>query len=76
MQPFPHPIDATYKIRPRLVLEIFSTFESASNSKVTDSILAEFELVQDFMPVFVTSKFDEVPIKNERASMETQISHN
>ena len=38
---------------------------------MTDPILSEFILVQDFMPVLVTSKFDEVPIKNEQASLET-----
>ena len=27
------------------------------------------------MPVLVTSKFDEDPIKNERASLETPFSH-
>ena len=34
---------------------------------MTDQIRPEFELVWDFMPVLVTSKFDEDPIKNERA---------
>ena len=29
----------------------------------------------DFMAVLVTSKFDEDPIKNERASLETPFSH-
>ena len=33
------------------------------------------ELVWDFMPVLVTSKFNEDPIKNERASLETPFSH-
>ena len=32
-------------------------------SEVTDPIRPEFELVWDFMPVLVTSKFDEDPIK-------------
>ena len=44
-------------------------------SKVTDLIQLEFELVRDFMPVLVTSKFDEGPIKNEHASLETPFSH-
>ena len=35
----------------------------AHNSKVTDPIWPESELVQDFMPVLVTSKFDEDLIK-------------
>ena len=42
---------------------------------MTDSIQTEFELVWDFMAVLVTSKFDEDPIKNERASLETPFSH-
>ena len=33
------------------------------------------QLVRDFMPVLATSKFDEDPIKNERASLETPFSH-
>ena len=36
---------------------------------MTDPIQPEFELVPDFMPVLVTSKFDEDSIKNERASL-------
>ena len=47
----------------------------ARNSEVTDSIQPEFELICDFMAVLVTSKFDEDPIKNERASLETPFSH-
>ena len=47
----------------------------ACNSKVTDSIRPEFELCLDYMSVLVTSKFDEDPIKNERASLETPFSH-
>ena len=34
-----------------------------------------FELDQAFMPVLVTSNFDDDSIKNERASMETPFSH-
>ena len=41
------------------------------NSKVIDPIQPEFELIQDSMPVLVTSKFDKDPIKNEPASLET-----
>ena len=33
------------------------------------------ELVQAFMPVLVTSNFDDDSIKNEWASMETPFSH-
>ena len=35
----------------------------------------KIELDQAFMPVLVTSNFDDDPIKNERASMETAFSH-
>ena len=42
---------------------------------MTDPVQPEFQLVRDFMPVLVTSKFDEDPIKNERPSLETPFSH-
>ena len=45
------------------------------NSEETDPIRPEFKLVRDFMPVLVTSKFDEDPIKNEQANLETPFSH-
>ena len=35
----------------------------------------KIELNQAFMPVLVTSNFDDDSIKNERASMETAFSH-
>ena len=35
----------------------------------------KFELDQAFMPVLVTSNFDDDSIKNEPASMETPFSH-
>ena len=38
-------------------------------------IRPEIELMQAFMPVLVTSSFDDESIKNERASMETTFSH-
>ena len=38
-------------------------------------IRPEIKLVQAFMPVLVTSSFDDDTIKNERASMETPFSH-
>ena len=43
----------------------------ASNSKVSSVIWPEIKLVWAFMPVLVTSNFDDDSIKNERASMET-----
>ena len=36
---------------------------------------SEIKLVQAFMPVLVTSNFDDDLIKNERASMEAAFSH-
>ena len=47
----------------------------ASNSKVSSLIWPEIILVRAFMPVLVTSNFDDYSIKNERASMETPFSH-
>ena len=47
----------------------------ARNSEVTDSIQPEFKLVWDIMAVLFTRKFDEDPIKNERASLEKTFSH-
>ena len=38
-------------------------------------IRPKIELDQAFMPVLVTSNFDDDSIKNERASMETPFSH-
>ena len=47
----------------------------ASNSKVSSLIRPEIKLVRAFMPVLVTSNFDDDLIKNERASIETAFSH-
>ena len=47
----------------------------ACDSKVTDPIPLEFELVRNFMPVLVTNKFDKDLIKNKCASLETPFSH-
>ena len=38
-------------------------------------IRPEIKLFQVFMPVLVTNNFDDDSIKNERASMETPVSH-
>ena len=46
----------------------------ASNSKVSSLIQPEI-LVRAFIPVLVTSNFDDDTIKNERASMEIAFSH-
>ena len=42
---------------------------------MTDPIWPGFERIRAFMPVLITSKFDEDPIKTERASLETPFSH-
>ena len=46
-----------------------------SNSKMSGVIRSKIELDRAFMPVLVTSNFDDDSIKNERASMETPFSH-
>ena len=84
MQPFPHPNDATHKIWSRLTnwLQRYSSSKvwnfchsRASNSKLSGLIRPKIELDQAFMPVLVTSNFDDDSIKNEQASMETPFSH-
>ena len=47
----------------------------ASNSKVTSLIRPEIKLIRAFIPVLLTSNFDDESIKNEWASMETAFSH-
>ena len=47
----------------------------SSNSKVSSLIKTEIKLIRAFMPVLVTSNFDDDSIKNERASMKTPFSH-
>ena len=47
----------------------------ANNSKMCGLIRPKIELDQAFMPVLVTSNFDDDLIKNEQASMETPFSH-
>ena len=46
-----------------------------SNSKMSGLIWPKIELDRAFMPVLVTSNFDDDSIKNEWASMETPFSH-
>ena len=46
-----------------------------SNSKMGGLIQPKIELDRAFMPVLVTSNFDDDSIKNERASMETAFSN-
>ena len=84
MQPFPHPNAATHKIWSRLTnwLQRYSSSKvwnfrhsRVSNSKMSGLIRPKIELDQAFMPVLVTSNFDDDLIKNGRASMETPFSH-
>ena len=46
----------------------------ASNSKVTGPIWPEFELILVFVPILVTCKYDEDPIKNEGAIVFSTLS--
>ena len=84
MHPFPHPNDATHKILSSLVnwLHRYSSSKvwkfrhsRASNSKMSGLIRPKIELDRAFMPVLVTSNFDDDSIKNERVTMETPFSH-
>ena len=84
MQPFSHSNDATYKIWSRLTNWLQRYLSSkvwnfchsrASNSKMSGLIWPKIELDRAFMPVLVTSNFDDNSIKNEQASMETAFSH-
>ena len=81
---FPTPNDATHKIWSRLVpwLQRYSSskvwnfrLSRASNSRMSSLIQPKIELDRAFMPVLVTSYFDDDSIKNERARMETPFSH-
>ena len=83
-QPFPYPNDATNKIWSRLTnwLQRYSSSKvwhfrhsRASNSKMSGLIRPKIELNRAFMPVLVTSNFDDDLIKNDQASMETAFSH-
>ena len=46
-----------------------------ASNKMSGLIRPKIELDQAFMPILVTSNFDDDSIKNERASMETPFSH-
>ena len=80
----PHPKYAIHKIWSRLAnwLQKYSSSKvwhfchsRASNSKMSGLIRPKIELDRAFMPVLVTSNFDDYLIKNERASMETPFSY-
>ena len=71
MQPFPHPNDATHKIWSRLtnwlqryrVWNFRQSRASTCNSKMSCLIWPKIELDRAFMPVLVTSNFDDDSIK-------------
>ena len=84
MQPFSHSNAATHKLLSRLTnwLQRYSSSKvwnfrhsRANNSKMSGLIRPKIELDRAFMPVLVTSNFDNDLIKNEQASMETPFSH-
>ena len=52
----------------------FSRRSRAANSAVLGPIWPNFELVQDIMDVLVTCKYEEDPIKNEGARVDTTFS--
>ena len=53
----------------------FSNRSRAANSAVLGPIWPNFELVRDVMDVLVTCKYEEDPIKNEGARVDTTFSH-
>ena len=53
---------------------IFPDAHGAANSAVLDPIWPNFELVRDVMDVLVTCKYEEDPIKNEGARVDTTFS--
>ena len=60
-----------------LLLEVYGDFSrrsSADNSAVLGPIWPNFELVRDIMDVLVTCKYEEDPIKNEGARVDTTFS--
>ena len=84
MQPFSHPNDATHNIWSSFADWLLRYLCSkvwhirhtrAINSKMSGLIRPKIELDQSFMPVLVSSNFDDDSIKNERASRETPFTH-
>ena len=55
-------------------MNIFFHHSRAGNSKMIDQIWPYFELVQDFMPVLVTCKFDGDWIQSNWEKMDTSFS--
>ena len=54
-----------HNISPIISLGFFPDAEGTANTAAYDHTLQNFELIQDFMVVLVTSKNEENPIKNE-----------
>ena len=59
---------------PLLVYGDFSRRSRAANSAVLGPIWPNFELVRDVMNVLVTCKYEEDPIENEGARVDTTFS--
>ena len=59
---------------PLLVYGEFSRRSRGANSAGLGPIWPNFELVRDVMNVFVTCKYEEDPIKNEGARVDTTFS--
>ena len=62
-----------------LPLEVYGDFSRcsrAANSTVLGPIWPNFELVRDVMGVLVTCKYEEYPIKNEGARVDTTLCSN
>ena len=59
---------------PLLVYGDFSRRSRAAYSAVLGPIWPNFELVRDIIDVLVTCKYEEDPIKNEGASVDTTFS--
>ena len=59
---------------PLYVYGDFSRRSRAANSAVLGRIWPKFELVRDIMVVLVTCKYEEDPIKNEGARVDTTFS--
>ena len=61
---------------PLLVFRDFSRGSRAANSAVLGPIWPNFEVVRDVMDVLVTCKYEEYPIKNEGARLDTTLYSN
>ena len=83
MRPFPTPSDATQKfdqdgptgLRDIQVRKCKIVVIQGQVTPVSSLIRPEIKLIWAFMPVLVTSNFDDDSIKSEWASMGTALSH-